>query len=70
MSFYRGFFRRSPGSPSEDLGFSGQESGAESEVAIARYADFLECHCHSAPYNWFNFCDFWQAPQAYAGGKH
>ncbi len=29
-------------------------------AAIERYADRLEHHCRVAPYNWFNFFDFWQ----------
>ncbi|HLK70468.1 MAG TPA: hypothetical protein VKT19_00810 [Steroidobacteraceae bacterium] len=40
------------------------------EDAIRRYAQLLERRCHSDPYNWFNFFDFWpsaQPPQA-AGG--
>jgi predicted LPLAT superfamily acyltransferase len=24
-----------------------------------RYAERLEHHCRQAPYNWFNFYDFW-----------
>ena len=30
-------------------------------AAMARYALLLEQFCYSAPYNWFNFFDFWQA---------
>ena len=30
--------------------------------AIARYALLLEKYCHHAPYNWFNFFDFWRMP--------
>jgi predicted LPLAT superfamily acyltransferase len=26
-----------------------------------RYADWLAHHCRNAPYNWFNFYDFWNA---------
>ena len=26
---------------------------------LARYVDALERYCRSAPYNWFNFFDFW-----------
>jgi predicted LPLAT superfamily acyltransferase len=26
---------------------------------VARYAGRLEAYCRSAPYNWFNFYDFW-----------
>jgi predicted LPLAT superfamily acyltransferase len=28
--------------------------------AIRTYAARLEHHCRQAPYNWFNFYDFWQ----------
>lgn len=28
--------------------------------AIERYATLLEQHCRRAPYNWFNFHDFWR----------
>lgn len=28
----------------------------------ARYASRIEQHCRAAPYNWFNFFDFWEAP--------
>lgn len=34
------------------------------EAAMRRYAGLMEQHCHSAPYNWFNFFDFWQAAPA------
>lgn len=30
-------------------------------TAIARYADLLNRHCREAPYNWFNFFDYWQS---------
>lgn len=30
--------------------------------ATAHYAQLLEKYCHSQPYNWFNFFNFWQAP--------
>ncbi|WP_295446770.1 acyl-CoA synthetase [uncultured Thiodictyon sp.] len=33
--------------------------------AVAAYAASLARHCRGAPYNWFNFFDFWRAP---AGG--
>jgi predicted LPLAT superfamily acyltransferase len=40
--------------------------GREAAVAAAieRYAALLDRHCRSAPYNWFNFFDFWAAPTA------
>ena len=31
------------------------------QAAMARYAQLLEQYCRAAPYNWFNFFDFWQA---------
>ena len=31
------------------------------EAAIARYAALLDQYCRKAPYNWFNFFDFWQS---------
>ncbi|MHB8950278.1 MAG: LpxL/LpxP family acyltransferase [Rhodoferax sp.] len=32
------------------------------QAAMARYAALLAQYCCSAPYNWFNFFDFWRAP--------
>jgi predicted LPLAT superfamily acyltransferase len=32
--------------------------------AMTRYAAQLERHCRIAPYNWFNFFDFWRVPPA------
>ena len=32
------------------------------KAAMTRYAALLEQYCHQAPYNWFNFFDFWRAP--------
>lgn len=34
--------------------------GAELDALLARYAQRLEHYVHVAPYNWFNFYDFWQ----------
>lgn len=31
------------------------------DAAITRYALLLDQYCRKAPYNWFNFFDFWQA---------
>ena len=33
-------------------------------AAMSRYAQLLEQYCHAAPYNWFNFFDFWQPAPA------
>lgn len=30
------------------------------DAAIIRYASLLDQYCRKAPYNWFNFFDFWQ----------
>jgi len=37
---------------------AGQRDSAIKE-AIGRYALLVEQHCRQAPYNWFNFYDFW-----------
>jgi len=34
---------------------------AEVQAALQRYVSLLEQFCRSAPYNWFNFYDFWHA---------
>ena len=36
------------------------ERDADIAVAVQRYADCLTRYCRQAPYNWFNFFDFWQ----------
>ena len=36
---------------------------AELQAWVTRYAARLEHYCRLAPYNWFNFFDFWGAPQ-------
>jgi len=35
---------------------------ADLERWVQRYAERLEHYCRLAPYNWFNFYDFWAAP--------
>ena len=41
------------------------QAGARRDAAIrewaARFAQRLEHHCRQAPYNWFNFYDFWNS---------
>lgn len=34
-------------------------AAAAPEAALAAYVACLERHCRAAPYNWFNFYDFW-----------
>ncbi len=44
--------------------FSGVERvGRDAAIAVAvgRYAECLTRYCRKAPYNWFNFFDFWQS---------
>lgn len=40
--------------------------GREAAVrqAVERYAELLERHCRSDPFNWFNFFDFWREGRA------
>jgi predicted LPLAT superfamily acyltransferase len=38
------------------------DRGPALDVWIARYAKRVEHYVHVAPYNWFNFYDFWQDP--------
>jgi len=39
---------------------SREERDAAIHAAMQRYADRLTHYCRLAPYNWFNFFDFWQ----------
>jgi predicted LPLAT superfamily acyltransferase len=41
--------------------------GPALDALIAQYAQRLEHYVHVAPYNWFNFYDFWQDAPAAAG---
>ena len=45
--------------------------GREAAVraGIVRYVAVLEEYCHSDPYNWFNFYDFWHGADATAGAS-
>jgi predicted LPLAT superfamily acyltransferase len=36
------------------------QRAAAIESAVRRYAELLEHCCHSDPYNWYNFFDFWE----------
>ena len=42
-----------------DLGPSQRDAALD--TAITRYAALLDHYCRRAPYNWFNFYDFWAA---------
>jgi predicted LPLAT superfamily acyltransferase len=41
-----------------------QQRDAAVQLALARYVARLEHYARRAPYNWFNFYDFWQAGRA------
>lgn len=45
------------------------QRGSEVEAAVVRYAALLDQYCQQAPYNWFNFFDFWQTPAAVSSEK-
>ena len=55
------------------MDFSSVERGQRDvavQMAITRYAALLDQYCRKAPYNWFNFFDFWQpAPTATPAAK-
>jgi predicted LPLAT superfamily acyltransferase len=49
---------------------AGQRNAAV-QAAIERYAELLNHYCRVAPYNWFNFFDYWQSvPEALAEKPH
>jgi predicted LPLAT superfamily acyltransferase len=43
----------------EQLAAPGATSQAEIASLVAQYAERVEYYCRMAPYNWFNFFDFW-----------
>ncbi len=45
-----------------DLERAGRDAAIH--TAVAAYATCLERHCRTAPYNWFNFFDFWRPKDA------
>jgi len=45
-----------------DVERSGRDAAIRS--AVVAYAACLERHCRAAPYNWFNFFDFWRPKDA------
>ena len=44
----------------EPSNFSGDEKAQAVRKAMARYVARIEHYCEIAPYNWFNFYDFWR----------
>jgi predicted LPLAT superfamily acyltransferase len=49
---------------SDGLDIPRQQRRTELAALIRGYAGRLEHHAHSAPFNWFNFYDFWEHPDA------
>ena len=49
---------------SDGLDIPRPQRNAEIAALIRRYAERLEHHARSAPFNWFNFYDFWFHPDA------
>ena len=47
-----------------DFGAAGADRDAAVRAAVERYVTTLESLCREAPYNWFNFYDFWAAADA------
>jgi len=45
----------------DELQIARKDRSAQLQPWIARYAARLEHYCRRAPYNWFNFYDFWRA---------
>jgi len=44
----------------DEVNIGRKDRSAELQPWIARYAQRLEHYCRLAPYNWFNFYDFWR----------
>jgi predicted LPLAT superfamily acyltransferase len=51
-------------------GASGAERDAAIRAALERYVATLEALCREAPYNWFNFYDFWADAPTDAAAIH
>jgi len=45
----------------DELHVDRRNRSAQLQPWVARYASRLEHYCRLAPYNWFNFYDFWRA---------
>jgi predicted LPLAT superfamily acyltransferase len=46
--------------PIVDFSIPVENKDAAINQATLRYVELLEKHCKNAPYNWFNYFDFWQ----------
>jgi predicted LPLAT superfamily acyltransferase len=50
--------------PIADFSIPVENKEAAVNQAILRYVEILEKHCKNAPYNWFNYFDFWHENMA------
>lgn len=50
----------------EQIVLDRQQRDTDIQGWAQRYADRLAEHCRAAPYNWFNFYDFWDEERAHA----
>ena len=46
--------------PIADFSIPTKNKDTAVDQAVLRYVELLEKHCKNAPYNWFNYFDFWQ----------
>ncbi len=49
---------------SDGADFGKDDRNAAAAALVRSYAARLEAYCRLAPYNWFNFFDFWAKPEA------
>ncbi|KJK00261.1 acyl-CoA synthetase [Burkholderiaceae bacterium 26] len=47
-----------------------EDRAAAVQAALARYVERVEHYCRAAPYNWFNYFDFWQDADAATTQNH
>lgn len=54
---------------SEEIAIESATRQQDLQLWVDRYAARLDHFCHSGPYNWFNFYDFWRSPEGPANTK-
>ncbi|CAJ0712304.1 putative LPLAT superfamily acyltransferase [Ralstonia sp. GP73] len=47
-----------------------EDRAAAVQAALGRYVERVEHYCRTAPYNWFNYFDFWQDADAAGAPDH
>jgi predicted LPLAT superfamily acyltransferase len=48
----------------ESVSIDRRTRAADLQATVQRYSQRLEHYVHLAPFNWFNFYDFWQTDRA------